>query len=238
MYQPPDSRWRCSGSTGCRCTTGPDGPSGARSPGTRPSSRRGAVPRPGCVPNASSREPCRRTSPVPTLAPGSDRAGLGQSPGAVECLFLRDVAERGSEPAQAAHRARVVQAPAEGTRMHALVMLSFMLGLRPGEIRALKWEAIDFDTGLVDVVSYARKTGDTGRMKTGLSPRSLKAPRRLLAALQIHRVNYNGHARLHRRGRAAAQQGRPAVAGRPGLQGGRAACLRPVHHAPHVRVDR
>jgi integrase len=82
---------------------------------------------------------------------------------------------------------------AEGTRMHALVMIGFMLGLRPGEIRALRWEAIDFGTGLVDIVSYARKTGDTGRMKTGLSRRSLKAPRRLLAALQAHQESFNGH---------------------------------------------
>jgi integrase len=74
---------------------------------------------------------------------------------------------------------------AKGGRMYALVMLGFMLGLRPGEIRALKWEHIDIGKGLVHVVSYARKGGD-GKTKTELSRRSLKAPKRLLAARQAH----------------------------------------------------
>jgi integrase len=79
-----------------------------------------------------------------------------------------------------------------GTRMYALVMLGFMLGLRPGEIRALKWEHIDFSKGVVYVLKYGRRTGD-GETKTVLSRRSLKAPQRLLAALRTHQADFNGH---------------------------------------------
>lgn len=108
-----------------------------------------------------------------------------------------DVPKAGREPGEPTfltkEEVELVLDKAKGTRMYALMMIGFMLGLRPGEIRALRWDAIDFDAGRVDIVSYARKAGNTGRMKTPLSRRSLKAPRRLLDALQDHQVSWNGH---------------------------------------------
>jgi integrase len=78
---------------------------------------------------------------------------------------------------------------AEGSRMYALVMLGFMLGLRPGEIRALKWEHVDLKKGVLYVVKYARKTGD-GATKTEASRRAFKLPARLLAAFIEHRTAF------------------------------------------------
>lgn len=84
-----------------------------------------------------------------------------------------------------------VIAAAEGTRMHALVMTGFMLGLRPGEIRALKWEHVDLAKGVLYVVRYARKTGD-GNTKTASSRRAFKIPARLLAAYKWHAQHCGG----------------------------------------------
>lgn len=79
-----------------------------------------------------------------------------------------------------------------GTAMHALVTLGFMLGLRPGEIRALKWEHVDFKTGILSVLRYARVDGD-GETKTKTSRRRLQMPDKLVAALIAHRENWGGH---------------------------------------------
>lgn len=80
----------------------------------------------------------------------------------------------------------------EGNRMHALMMLGFMLGLRPGEIRALKWEHVDLRKGVLYIVRYARLTGD-GDVKTASSRRAMKIPARLLEALVAHQARYGEH---------------------------------------------
>jgi hypothetical protein len=85
----------------------------------------------------------------------------------------------------------------EGTRMHALLRVGFLLGLRPGEIRALKWDNIQFDkgpNGFLYVQAWARKTRD-GRTKTDLSYRGLPMPRPVHAALLAHREHWGDNAR-------------------------------------------
>lgn len=68
-------------------------------------------------------------------------------------------------------------------RLAALVVLAITLGLRPGELRALRWDHLDLTAGIVHVWRSARRNGDT---KTPQSRRTLKLPNRAVTALQEH----------------------------------------------------
>lgn len=65
----------------------------------------------------------------------------------------------------------------EGTRMHALFALSFSLGMRPGELRALRWDDIDLDARLIKV----RRA-----LKNEWSERTLRIPQMAADALKLH----------------------------------------------------
>jgi integrase len=69
-------------------------------------------------------------------------------------------------------------------RLEALVV-SVTLGLRPGELRKLTWDHVDFGGGVIHVWKSASKTGDT---KTPKSKRSRILPKRAIAALRAHKV--------------------------------------------------
>ena len=69
-------------------------------------------------------------------------------------------------------------------RLEALFVLSITLGLRPGELRALTWDHVDLDRGVIHVWRSTRRDGDT---KTPKSRRSLVLPKRAIDALQAHR---------------------------------------------------
>jgi integrase len=71
-----------------------------------------------------------------------------------------------------------------GLRLEALFVLSITLGLRPGELRALTWDHVDLDQGVIHVWRSTRRDGDT---KTPKSRRSLVLPRRAIDALRTHR---------------------------------------------------
>lgn len=86
-----------------------------------------------------------------------------------------------------------ILASTEGTDIHALVMTGVMLGLRPGELRALKWDHVDLSRGVLNVLKWARKTGD-GKTKTSTSRRAIRLPQRLLAALTAHRESWGDNA--------------------------------------------
>jgi integrase len=68
-------------------------------------------------------------------------------------------------------------------RLVALVVLAITLGLRPGELRALRWDHLDLTAGIVHVWRSARRNGDT---KTPRSRRTLKLPNRAVTALREH----------------------------------------------------
>jgi integrase len=70
-------------------------------------------------------------------------------------------------------------------RLEALFVLSITLGLRPGELRALTWDHVDLDRGVIHVWRSTRRDGDT---KTPSSRRSLVLPRRAIDVLQAHRT--------------------------------------------------
>jgi integrase len=72
----------------------------------------------------------------------------------------------------------------EADRLEALFVLSITLGLRPGELRRLDWDHVDFDQGVIHVWRSASRTGE---VKTQKSRRSLVLPQRAMAALMAHR---------------------------------------------------
>jgi integrase len=69
-------------------------------------------------------------------------------------------------------------------RLAALFALAIMLGLRPGELRALRWDHVDLDNGVIYVWRSTRRDGDT---KTPKSRRSLILPKRAIQALRAHK---------------------------------------------------
>jgi integrase len=69
-------------------------------------------------------------------------------------------------------------------RLEALVVLAITLGLRPGELRALRWDHLDLKAGIIHVWRSARRGGDT---KTPQSRRTLQLPQRAVSALSAHR---------------------------------------------------
>jgi site-specific recombinase XerD len=70
-----------------------------------------------------------------------------------------------------------------GERLEALFVVALTLGLRPGELRALTWDHVDLDQGVIHIWRSARRDGDT---KTPGSRRSLVLPRRAAEALRAH----------------------------------------------------
>jgi integrase len=69
-------------------------------------------------------------------------------------------------------------------RLEALFVLSLTLGMRPGELRGLRWDHVDLPKGVIHVWRSARRGGD---VKTPKSRRSLILPKRARAALESHR---------------------------------------------------
>jgi len=72
----------------------------------------------------------------------------------------------------------------EADRLGALFVLSITLGLRPGELRRLDWDHVDFDEGVIHVWRSASRAGE---VKTQKPRRSLVLPQRAMAALMAHR---------------------------------------------------
>jgi integrase len=70
-------------------------------------------------------------------------------------------------------------------RLEALFVLSLTLGMRPGELRGLRWDHVNFDKGVIHVWRSARRGGD---VKTPQSRRSLVLPQRAITALRTHRM--------------------------------------------------
>ena len=70
-------------------------------------------------------------------------------------------------------------------RLEALFAVSLTLGLRPGELRKLTWDHVDLDRSIIHVWKSARRDEDT---KTPQSRRSLKLPKRAVAALKAHKA--------------------------------------------------
>jgi integrase len=82
----------------------------------------------------------------------------------------------------------------DGHRLHALFMVAATLGLRRGELIALRWEVIDFDARILGV----RRTGSffggeyvEGPPKSARSRRTIALPEEILSELHRHRAIVN-----------------------------------------------
>jgi integrase len=91
-------------------------------------------------------------------------------------------------------QAKAVLTSAEGTRVHAYVVLSILVGARTEELRALTWDLVDLDGDPSTVpprppsVRVWRSVGAGGDTKTKKSRRTLALPKRCVDALRSHRV--------------------------------------------------
>ncbi|HUZ55694.1 MAG TPA: site-specific integrase, partial [Streptosporangiaceae bacterium] len=78
---------------------------------------------------------------------------------------------------------------AKGSRLEALWILGFVLGMRPGELTGLRWDNVDLDTGVISILeslkSHAGKLSQ-GSTKTKQSRRKLKALPIAITALKAH----------------------------------------------------
>lgn len=83
-------------------------------------------------------------------------------------------------------QARAVLAAADGTSMHAYVVVSMLTGARTEELRALTWDHLDLDGNppSIEVWRSVRRGGET---KTPRSRRTLELPDRARDALRTHR---------------------------------------------------
>lgn len=84
-----------------------------------------------------------------------------------------------------------ILAAAEGTPYGARWSVALALGLRPGEVRGLRWEDVDLDAGTLRVAQQINRRKGKGLVasdpKSKRGKRSMKLPATLLAALKAHR---------------------------------------------------
>jgi integrase len=76
------------------------------------------------------------------------------------------------------------------------LMTSAFTGLRPNEMRALRWANVDLDKGEVHVTESADPYGKIGSPKTACGNRTVPLGRPLVAALRAHKNNLRGDPEL------------------------------------------
>lgn len=114
----------------------------------------------------------------------------------------------------------------KGTRMHALMMLGFQTGMRPGEITALQWEDVRFGQQVVFVTRYL-KGGERSSSRRGI-PISDD----LVAALKARKETYDTSPWVvHAGGRRGARQRCAELPHGRGVQGCR---VPPLHGGPEL----
>ncbi|MEU7743368.1 tyrosine-type recombinase/integrase [Nonomuraea sp. NPDC049158] len=90
-------------------------------------------------------------------------------------------------------QAEAVLKAAEGTRMHAYIVLALLTGARTEELRALTWGHVDLEgnpkvtPAIPPYMAVWRSVREGGKTKTKKSRRTLALPRRCVEALQRHR---------------------------------------------------
>ncbi len=72
-------------------------------------------------------------------------------------------------------------------RFHALYILAVHTGMRPGELLALKWDDIDFESGTLSINRTLSMTGEFAPPKTAKSRRRVRLTTGGVTALRSHR---------------------------------------------------
>jgi integrase len=84
----------------------------------------------------------------------------------------------------------VLSGPAEGSWIHAYVVVSLLVGIRTEEVRPLKWNHVHLSPadGVVPHIEVWRSVRRRGEMKTRKSRRTLAVPRQVVTVLKAHRA--------------------------------------------------
>jgi integrase len=110
---------------------------------------------------------------------------------------LRNVCTLVDPPAKARHelapltadQARAFLDNLAGDRLEALLTTAIALGMREGELLALRWQDVDLRAGTLTVMhTLTRLTHELAEPKTERARRTLTLPRSVVAVLQSHRV--------------------------------------------------
>lgn len=75
----------------------------------------------------------------------------------------------------------------EPARFHALYVLALHIGMRPGELLALKWEDVDLEAGVLSINRTLSMAGEFTAPKTAKSRRRIRLTAGSIAALKAHR---------------------------------------------------
>lgn len=84
-------------------------------------------------------------------------------------------------------QAEALLAAAEGSDLHAYIVLSLLIGARTEELRALTWSHVDLD-GSPPAIMVWRSVRSSGDTKTRKSRRTLGLPQRCVSVLRDHRA--------------------------------------------------
>jgi integrase len=116
---------------------------------------------------------------------------LGRNP--ADLVVKPKAAPREMHPLNQEQVGRLLDAAA-GDRLEALYVLAVSVGMREGELLALRWENIDFQRGVVQVRGTMQPTKDGLRIappKTKAAKRNIQLPTLALDALKAHRTAQN-----------------------------------------------
>lgn len=77
---------------------------------------------------------------------------------------------------------------ARSHHLYPMVVTSLMLGARPGEVRALKWDDVDLEAGTLRIDEQMDTKNQPTETKTTQSRRTLNLPEVVLDALRKHKI--------------------------------------------------
>jgi len=83
---------------------------------------------------------------------------------------------------------RIVDAVKDDARMHALILMAALCGLRASELRGLRWSDVDLKSGELHVRQRADRYNVIGAPKSASSTRSVPIPPETVAALKVWRL--------------------------------------------------
>lgn len=119
----------------------------------------------------------------------AERRGRVRRNVAAISVMPRPITEPVRRRALSVEQAQQLLHASEGHRLHALVVVGLMLGLRPAELRGLTWDDIDFEAGTLRVsgVEQGGRRVDEVTVNHERAKRNLVMPDAVATALVAHR---------------------------------------------------